>query len=114
MSSDVAADELLLQMSSGRAPFVLDVRSRAEFDAGHVPGAKSMPFWLVPFRAATLPVKPDDPIVVYCGHGPRAQLASAALQACGFTRISCLAGHWAEWRASGRPEQREVPGEEQR
>ena len=108
MSNDVAADELLRQMSSGRAPFVLDVRTRAEFDAGHVPGAANMPFWLVPFRATTLPVKPDDPIVVYCGHGPRAQLATAALRAHGFTRIACLAGHWAEWRASGRPEQREV------
>jgi rhodanese-related sulfurtransferase len=114
MSNDVAADELLLQMSSGRAPFVLDVRSRAEFDAGHVPGAASMPFWMVPFRAATLPVKPDDPIVVYCGHGPRAQLATAALRARGFTRIACLAGHWAEWRASGHPEQRAVLREVQR
>jgi hydroxyacylglutathione hydrolase len=114
VSHDLAADELLRQMSSGRAPFVLDVRTRVEFNAGHVPGAANMPFWLVPFRASALPVRPDDPIVVYCGHGPRAQLATVALRARGFTRIACLAGHWAEWRASGRPEQREEPGKAQR
>ena len=36
MMADVDADKLLERMKSGSAPLVIDVRSRAEFDAGHV------------------------------------------------------------------------------
>jgi hydroxyacylglutathione hydrolase len=104
MSTDVSADDLVKQIDAGRAPFILDVRSRAEFDAGHVTGAFNLPFWLAPFRASSLPVGRDDPMVVYCGHGPRAQLAGAALRARGFTKVACLAGHWSAWRAAGRRE----------
>ena len=99
--SDVTGGDLLEQIDHGRAPFILDVRSRAEFDAGHVPGANNLPFWLVPFRARSLPVQRDDAVVVYCGHGPRALLATAALRAQGYTRVSCLAGHWSEWQRAG-------------
>lgn len=105
MSDDIRADDLLQQIDSGRAPFILDVRSRAEFDGGHVPGAINVPFWLVPFRATSLPVGLNHPIVVYCGHGPRALLATVALRARGFTNIACLAGHWSGWRAAQHPEQ---------
>ena len=108
MSGDVAADELLRQIEAGRAPFILDVRSRAEFDAGHVPGSVNLPFWAIPFRASSLSAKPDEPIVVYCGHGPRAHLAMAALRARGFTRVTCLSGHWAGWRSARYPEQTEA------
>ena len=103
---DVAADALLQQIDSGRAPLVLDVRSRAEFDAGHVPGSVNLPFWAIPFRASSLSARPGDPIVVYCGHGPRAQLAMAVLRIKGFTRVACLAGHWAEWKKLQRPQER--------
>jgi hydroxyacylglutathione hydrolase len=105
MSADVSPEDLIAQIDAGRAPFILDVRSKAEFDAGHVPGSLNVPFWLVPFRASSLAVKPADPIVVYCGHGPRAQVAIAALRARGFTNVACLAGHWSAWRAAGQREE---------
>ncbi len=100
--TDVAASELLEHIEGGRAPFILDVRSVAEYRAGHVPGAVNVPFWLIPFRAASLRVEPDAPVIIYCGHGPRALLARAALRARGFTSVACLAGHWSEWKAAGR------------
>jgi len=100
------ACELLDRIASSAPPVVLDVRSAAEFAEGHVPGAKNIPFWAVPWRAAELGARPDDPIVVYCGHGPRAGLAIAALRARGFTRVASLAGHMASWRAAGLPVER--------
>ena len=102
MSNDVDANELLLQIRSGRAPFVLDVRSRAEFDTGHVPRIEST-YPSGQFRGvrAELRVGADHPIVVYCGHGPRALFARAALRRRGFTRVACLAGHMAKWREAG-------------
>lgn len=103
--ADMKASELLQRLAQ-TPPVLLDVRSAAEFAAGHIPGSINIPFWAVPWRAGELAVQPDDPIVVYCGHGPRAGLACAALRARGFTRIACLAGHWAEWREAGYPVER--------
>lgn len=81
----------------------LDVRSRREFDAGHVPGARHIPFWAVAVRAAALRIPRDTPIVVYCGHGPRARIAKAILRMLGFRRVSLLAGHMRRWKREGRP-----------
>ena len=80
---------------------ILDVRSRREFDSGHVPGARHLPFWAALTRR--VPAAPDTPITVYCGHGPRAWLAKAALSARGFRRVRLLAGHMRAWRKAGRP-----------
>jgi rhodanese-related sulfurtransferase len=107
---DVEGSALLEQIDGERAPLILDVRSQAEYKAGHVPGAVNVPFWLVPLRARSLPVERDAPVIVYCGHGPRALLAKAALRASGFTRVACLAGHWSEWHAAGRRIERSLRG----
>jgi rhodanese-related sulfurtransferase len=104
--TDLDPRELLEWIATRTPPTILDVRSTAEFADGHVPGAKHIPFWAVPWRASALDARPDDPIVVYCGHGPRAQLAIAALRARGFTRVASLAGHMANWREAGLPVER--------
>ncbi len=89
---------------SGSRPITLDVRSRREYESGHVPGAVHIPFWKIP--TATIPASVEDPIVVYCGHGPRASLALALLRRRGFRRVACLRGHMAKWREAGGPEER--------
>jgi hydroxyacylglutathione hydrolase len=105
MMADVKAAELLKQLAQN-PPLVLDVRSAGEFAAGHIPGSINIPFWAIPWRAGELRSRPAESIVVYCGHGPRAQLAKAGLRARGFTRIACLAGHWSKWREAGFPQER--------
>jgi hydroxyacylglutathione hydrolase len=100
---EVQPEELLDRIADRDLPVILDVRSGAEFAAGHIPGAINIPFYAVPFRASELGSRQDVPIIVYCGHGPRAHLASAALRARGFTRVACLAGHMAEWLRAGHP-----------
>lgn len=82
---------------------ILDVRSRQEFDAGHVPGALHIPFWAVPHRIGRLGVPRDTAIVVYCGHGPRAWMAKGLLKLRGFHRVSCMAGHMRQWKRDGKP-----------
>ena len=103
--TDMKAAELLKRLAQ-TPPVILDVRSAGEYAAGHIPGSTNIPFWAVPWRAGELGARLDDPVVVYCGHGPRAHLARAALRARGFTRIACLAGHWVKWREAGYPEER--------
>ena len=73
MSADrISAEALLTRIESGAAPVILDVRSRAEFASGHVPGARHIPFWRISRRIGELSFPRDAELVVYCGHGPRA------------------------------------------
>ena len=95
--SHIAAAALLAQIEAGTAPTILDVRSRREFVAGHVPGALHLPFWTLLTRLSEIPSSPADPIVVYCGHGPRAYMAGAILRASGFRRVMYLEGHMLKW-----------------
>jgi phage shock protein E len=103
----ITARALLDRIESGTAPVILDVRSRAEFESGHVPGARHVPFWRISRRIRELSVRADAELVVYCGHGPRAFLAARALRRRGFTRITYLDGHFSKWRAAGLREENE-------
>jgi rhodanese-related sulfurtransferase len=89
--------ELSVRIDAGTAPVILDVRSRLEFGRGHVPGARHVPFWRVAARVRDIPARKSEEIVVYCGHGPRAQWAAAVLRRSGFERVVLLDGHWAGW-----------------
>ncbi len=92
---------LLAQIDAGTAPLILDVRSDREFAHGHVPGALHVPFWILPIRISMIRTSPTDPVVVYCGHGPRAYLAGVVLLLRGFRRVLYLEGHMWRWRRAG-------------
>ena len=68
----------------GRA-HVLDVRSAAEFEAGHVPGALHVPHTRIAVNVDTLPA--DRPLLVYCNSGARAAAAVSVLQRLGLNAI---------------------------
>jgi hydroxyacylglutathione hydrolase len=99
--------DLLARIDAGNPPAVLDVRSAWEFRRGHVPGAVHVPFWGIAARLADVPGPPGDPIVVYCGHGPRAWRAGGVLRRHGYTNVIYLAGHMAGWRQAGLREEQE-------
>jgi rhodanese-related sulfurtransferase/predicted transcriptional regulator len=94
-------EELLNRASSGEV-VVLDVRPEAEFSAGHLPYALSLPLAELNKRLAELPR--DKPVVAYC-RGPfclMAKEAVALLKQEGFQAIRLEDGV-AEWRAYGLP-----------
>lgn len=51
------------QLDAGRPPMLVDVRSVEEYNAGHLPGAKSIPLASLPRRLAEIPR--DIPVVLY-------------------------------------------------
>ena len=102
----ITAEALLDRIASGTAPVILDVRSRAEFARGHVPGARHIPFYLISRRIGEVIAAKDTDIVVYCGHGPRAVVAGLALRRKGYSRVSYLEGHFSRWRREGFREER--------
>jgi rhodanese-related sulfurtransferase len=97
------AADLPGQLASHPDTVVVDVRSGFEFRRGHVPGAVHLPFWVAGFRPLRTP-GPSTPVVVYCGHGPRAWIARTLLRWRGAAHVRLLDGHMAGWRRAGRPE----------
>ena len=97
---------LLDRINRGDAPVVIDVRSRGEFAAGHVPGAVNVPFTSVLVGSDGVRVPTSQALVVYCGHGPRAWLAGEVLRWRGYERVTYLRGHMAAWRRAGLREER--------
>ena len=94
-------------IDTGTAPAILDVRTPAEYAAGHVRGATNIPFNEVGTRVSELGSLRDRPLIVYCGHGPRAWMAGVVLRRHGFRHIRFLRGHMAGWRSARLPEERE-------
>lgn len=97
----ITVAELIERIDRGDTLRILDVRSEGEFAAGHVPGAVNIPFTTLPFRMDDVPGTAGDELILYCGHGPRAYIARAALLHGGRQRIVYLSGHWAAWQAAG-------------
>lgn len=83
---------------------VLDVRSAAAYDAGHVPGAHSLPWRdITPERLDAL--SPDALFVVYCA-GPHCNGADkAALRIARMGRgVKIMIGGWHGWQVEGLPQ----------
>jgi len=102
---EISPSALLKRIDAGTAPTILDVRSAWEYGRGHVPGAIHLPFWSLEARISEVPGSAGDPVVVYCGHGPRAWMAGALLRRHAFTQVLYLAGHMRAWRQAGLPEE---------
>jgi rhodanese-related sulfurtransferase len=108
--ASITPDELLEQIQAGRPPTILDVRSRLEYSGGHIPGAVHASFWSSPRSAVEQGVSPEGPLVIYCGHGPRARMSAAIFRRHGFSNVKLLEGHMSVWRAQGFPLERHLEG----
>jgi rhodanese-related sulfurtransferase len=97
----ISAIDLMTRIDRGDVLHILDVRSQGEFEAGHVPGAVNIPFTQVLSRIGDVPGDTSAELILYCGHGPRAYMAAAALRHGGRGRIVYLSGHWASWQDVG-------------
>lgn len=99
--AQVGRRELMTQARRGEV-IVLDVRPVDEYDAGHLPYARSMPLTQLAHRLAELPRAAE--IVAYC-RGPFCLMSDEAvrlLRQHGF-RASKTADGISEWQAAGLP-----------
>jgi hydroxyacylglutathione hydrolase len=96
-TTPVEAAEMLAR---GEATAV-DVRGRAEWEAGHVPGVPNIPVGYLAERLDELPT--DRPVIVHCQGGARSAIAASVLQACGLTHVVNVIGGYAAWEQAGLP-----------
>jgi rhodanese-related sulfurtransferase/DNA-binding transcriptional ArsR family regulator len=94
-------DELLARLHDGTT-VILDVRPEAEYAAGHIPQARSIPLDELAARLNDLPSDAD--IIAYC-RGPYCVYApdAARLLTTHGRHVRVLPGGWADWTLAGLP-----------
>ena len=113
---EVGADiDWLLERIGTDEPILVDTRTTAEYEEGHVPGARSWDWFnAVPpgswdaardveeLRAewGALGIEDGKEIVVYCRSGMRAAHMWVVLKHAGFPRVRLYDGSWQEWSAN--------------
>jgi rhodanese-related sulfurtransferase len=107
----VSRPDLQARIASGSLPPIVDVRSASEFAESHVPGAVHVSFYSLLFRLDELPETrgEEQPLVVYCEHGPRAGLARAQLWLAGVDPVLFMEGHMTAWKEDGLPVETGAP-----
>ena len=99
----IGAAELSERIRAGSPPRILDVRTREEYAAGHVPGAVNIPYDELSSRLAEIDADKAAEVVVYCQSGRRADVAEGLLRRAGYTNLRDLEGHMQAWNRSGHP-----------
>lgn len=93
---------LLSDALTAGAVRVLDVRTPAEFETLHIPGAYNVPLDRLSVHAAAI-ARVEEALVLVCASGQRARKAEAALAGGGMTHLHVLEGGVTAWRAAGLP-----------
>lgn len=102
-ATPIAPKELAQRLQAGRAPVILDVRTPAEYAAGHIPGAINIPHTELSQRLGEIPGGKSAEVVVHCQRGGRAATAEETLAGAGYTNVRDLTGHMAAWQQDGLP-----------
>lgn len=97
MTQTIDIDSFAARHADGA--YVIDVREPAEYQAGHVPGAKLTPMSRIWAYSADLPR--DVPVYVICQSGNRSRSMADVLAAQGVQSVSVVGGTSA-WAGSGR------------
>jgi phage shock protein E len=80
---------------------LIDVRTKTEFDQGHIKNAKHFHIYSKSFQDSVLTLDKNKPVYLYCKAGSRSEEASLELQKLGFTKIYDLKGGISSWKANG-------------
>jgi rhodanese-related sulfurtransferase len=104
----VGPTEAVRLMNQGAV--LVDVRSQAEFDSGHILDARHVPQDQVAQAAETLKRFKEKVVVVCCESGMRSGAAARVLQAQGFTKVVNLRGGLQAWRTENLPLVKESGG----
>ena len=89
---NITAAEAKEIMDSEEGYVILDVRTQAEYDKAHIPGAVLIPNTEIEERAEEELTNKDQLILVYCRSGRRSKQAAEILVELGYTNIREFGG----------------------
>jgi rhodanese-related sulfurtransferase len=92
---DVEGTKKLLSENSDI--LIIDVRTKEEYDLGHIEGAILIPYDVIEYRIEELSEYKDKPILVYCRTSNRSSIAASILKENGFTQIYQMTDGYSNW-----------------
>ena len=99
----VTAVEFKKIMDSGEKFILLDVRTEAEYEAAHLPGAINISRGLLEFKVTKEITDPDAKIYLYCRTGARSALATQRLIDIGYKNATNIYDAFKGWVVAGYP-----------
>jgi len=105
----VSVDDLLASAEAFAAPIedgkyvLIDARTPAEYEAGHVPGAINIPMGEFVHRLNELPADKDTPIFLYCHTHRRSGYAAGVTMMLGYTNVKNAKNGWKAWAEGDTP-----------
>ncbi|WP_197462188.1 rhodanese-like domain-containing protein [Bhargavaea cecembensis] len=82
-------------ISGYRKAQLIDVREQKDFDAGHILGARNIPF--TQFSQRYKEIRPDKPVYLYDQNGSRSGRAALYLKKRGYGQLHMLQGGFRQW-----------------
>lgn len=103
--------ELTRRLDGEPRAVVLDVRSPAEYRAGHIPGARLLPVDELSTTTVAdvvdgADIGADNPLYITCHAGQRAEKAARWLRDAGVEHLALVQGGTEAWQKAGLPIQR--------
>ncbi len=99
----ITADALHTAVEKSEPIIILDIRDKELYDAGHLPGAVSLPRAAIELDIDEIVPDQDTRIVTYCGGNTRGSLSAQTLKIMGYENVSMLDGGFRGWKADGLP-----------
>jgi len=109
--SNISPQQLHEAKRRGQYAPVLDVRSAAEYRAGHIPGAQLISIDTLSADALAYAFKRpslghEETLYISCHTGPRALQAAERLEQAGYTNLTLIEGGTQRWQQLGLPVER--------
>ena len=95
----VDATKLMELKSEG--VLVVDIRTKDEYDQGHIAGVKHIDFYRSDFMEAMSELDKNSPLIIHCAKGGRSGKASKKLKEAGFMKIYDYTGGYTDWLSKG-------------
>jgi len=100
-----AADAYTLIQKNGSNPnfVILDVRTAAEFEGGHISSAINIDYYSPDFQSIVSKLDKNKQYVIYCAVGMRGAAATGIMVNLGFSEVQNITGGITRWIQDGYP-----------
>jgi len=110
--TEISIEDFKKSMNKEKDGVLIDVRTAAEYAAGHIPGAVNIPRGVLEFKITDKYSDRNTNITVYCKKGERGALSARSLKKLKYKNVKSIAGGWQAWaKVAPLPKKPEMPAE---
>ena len=85
------------RLDKGEKLIIVDVRTKEEYDSGHIANSLLIPYDEIEKKAPALLTDKNAAIIVYCRTGRRSEIAAKALIGMGYANVADMGGI-SDWK----------------